>query len=120
MEAESSAVTWIVRFAAIIFLWMGFCCIFKPLEVAADCIPCIGPYLGNSVSCIISCVTCPVALGCGFGVAGIVWVVMRPLIGGSMLVLFCLCFGGAFALKFLAKQKKDEGGSGNPDVPDVQ
>merc|ERR1712137_584885 len=55
---------------------------------------------------------CGLAFGCGLGVAGIVWVVMRPLIGGIMLLVFCLCFGGAAALKFLA-QKKDAGGGGN-------
>lgn len=112
MEAESAAITWVLRFIALIFLWIGFCAIFKPLEVVTDCIPWIGPYLGDSVSCIISCVTCPLAFGCGLGVAGIVWVVMRPLIGGIMLLVFCLCFGGAAALKFLA-QKKDAGGGGN-------
>jgi len=115
MEAKSSTITWLLRFVALLFLWMGFCAIFKPLEVVADCIPWIGPYLGNSVSFVVGCVTCPLAFGCGLGVAGIVWVVMRPLIGGMMLVLFCLCFGGAVALKLLAK-KKDEGGGGNSEA----
>lgn len=111
MEAESSAITWILRFVALVVLWMGCCCIFKPLEVVADCVPFIGPYLGDSVSCIISCVTCPLACACGLGVAGVVWVVMRPMVGIPMLVVFCLCFGGAIALKVYAKGQKDAGGA---------
>merc|ERR1711920_804074 len=107
MQAESSGMTWIIRFIALSIMWMGFCCIFQPLEVAADCIPCIGPYLGDSVSCVISCVTCPLALACGMGVAGIVWVVMRPVLGIGMIVVCCLCFAGAIAVHAQAKSLKE-------------
>merc|ERR1719336_88354 len=103
MATQSSLITWVIRILALFGLWSGCACIFKPLEVAADCIPCIGPYLGDSVSCVISCVTCPLALACGMGVAGIVWVAMRPLWGIGMMAICCLCFAGAFAAHAQAK-----------------
>jgi len=94
LQAESSVLTTVLRLVAFLVMWMGFCCIFKPLEVAADCIPWIGPCLGDKVACIIGIATCPAACGCSLGVAGAVWVVMRPVVGICMLSVFGLCLCG--------------------------
>jgi len=59
------------------------------------------------MSVIIACVTCPLACACGVGVAGAVWVVMRPKVGLVMLAFFLLVFGGAAYLKWYAQKHKD-------------
>jgi len=108
MEAETSEITWILRVVFLVVLWMGFCCLFEPLEVMADCIPCIGPYLGDSISCIVGCVTCPVAFACGLGVAGVVWVLMRPLVGLGLLFGFFLIVGATWAVSVRLKNMREE------------
>jgi len=106
LQAESSMVTWLLRFVAAIVMWFAFCSIFKPLEVAADCIPFVGPYIGNCISCIIPVITCPLACACSVGVAGAVWVVMRPIVGSLMMfVCVAICCAGC-GLDIYARNKK--------------
>lgn len=106
LQAESSTVTWLLRFVAAIVMWFAFCSIFKPLEVAADCIPFVGPYVGNCISCIIPVITCPLACACSVGVAGAVWVVMRPIVGSLMMfVCVAICCAGC-GLDIYARNKK--------------
>merc|ERR1712038_984274 len=57
MQDESDALTWILRFIAFFVLWGALCSIFGPLQVAADCIPFIGPYLGQAMAYIVPIVT---------------------------------------------------------------
>ena len=45
-----------LRFLGFALAWVAFCLLAGPLEVAVDCIPCIGPMLGNAVSAITCCV----------------------------------------------------------------
>merc|ERR1712038_689058 len=89
LDAESDALTWILRCIAVIVMWMGFCCIFEPLEVAADCVPWVPRLCGDKLACIVGCVTCPAVCACSMGVAGAMWVFMRPVVGISMLSGFC-------------------------------
>jgi len=108
MQQDSSALTWALRFVFLLVLWAGFCCLFKPLEVVADCVPFVGPFLGNSIANLTCIFTCPVACACGLGVAGVVWVVMRPPVGITMILLFLVGIGGAVGLKMYARNHKKE------------
>merc|ERR1740121_74984 len=78
LEASAGALTWILRIFLWLLMWFACCCIFKPLEVAAECIPFVGEYIGDAIQFMVACITCPVACGCSCGVAGVVWIVMRP------------------------------------------
>jgi len=110
LKAEAHFITIFLRILGVVIMWMGFAMLFKPLEIAADCIPFVGPYLGDGVSCITGCITCPMAFCCGTGIIGFMWVFMRPLVGGPLLALWCCscALGPGLFYKYQQdKNKKD-------------
>lgn len=115
LRGEASATTWILRVVFLLLMWCGFSMLFKPLEVAADCIPCIGPCLGDSVSAITCCISLPMACACGMGVIGFMWVFMRPLVGVPLILIFCCTFGAAIGFKVYTSQNK-KGGDADPEA----
>mmetsp|Transcript_19716 Transcript_19716/g.54179 ORF Transcript_19716/g.54179 Transcript_19716/m.54179 type:complete len:507 (+) Transcript_19716:57-1577(+) len=112
LQAEARNLTWILRLVGFIIAWIAFALLAGPLEVVADCIPCIGPYLGDSVQAIACCVACLPACACAMGVIGIVWVAMRPFVGIPLIVVFCCGIGGLVVFKIYSKQQKNGGGGG--------
>lgn len=112
----SAAVTWILRLVGFILAWMSVCCLFGPLEIFADCIPCIGPYLGDMVQAVVCVISCPPACACSLFVIGIVWVGMRPMVGIPMLLVW-ICVVGAFGgwVYYSIKNKKEGGNSDEED-----
>jgi len=116
LEEEAAALTWVLRFVGFMIGWVAFCCLAGPLEVAADCVPCIGPFLGDSLMCVASVVSCLPATACALAVIGIVWIAMRPIVGGCLLAVFATCFGGLICFKCYAQQSGMSGGGGGPDA----
>jgi len=113
LKAQNSELTWFLRLLGFVLLWLAFCCLAGPLEVAADCIPCIGPYLGDAVHCVISVVSClPATFICIFVVC-VVWVAMRPLVG--LPLMFLTCVGGGLAAYFQMKAREQRKGGGQQD-----
>mmetsp|Transcript_44881 Transcript_44881/g.81895 ORF Transcript_44881/g.81895 Transcript_44881/m.81895 type:complete len:476 (+) Transcript_44881:66-1493(+) len=86
LSAEESAFTWVVRIVGFAALWIAFAFCLAPLGVAADCIPCIGGCISEAVECVACCVACVPATALCVLVTGIVWLVMRPLLGCGLLV----------------------------------
>merc|ERR1711933_289219 len=108
LASEATGLTWALRLVGFIVMWIAFCLCFGPLEVAGDCIPCIGPCVGDSIAAITCCATCLPATACTLGVAGFVWALMRPWVGIPMLVVFCAImvgFGG-----YVRKRRQEKGG----------
>lgn len=115
LTAEATSITVLFRVLGVVIMWIGFGLLFKPLEVAADCIPFVGPYLGNGVSFVTGCITCPMAFCCGLGIIGAMWVFMRPLVGGPLLVLWCCgCAVGTGLFYKWEQDKKKKEASGPP------
>lgn len=106
MQADSNLVTLVLRVVGFLLAWYAVSQVFGPLEVAADCIPFVGPYLGDAIDTVICCVSCPPALACVLGVAGVVWVAMRPLVGIPLLLIFVVTLGGYAVFKANAQQRK--------------
>lgn len=106
LRDENTTITWVVRIVGCGLLWMAFAMMFGPLEVAADCIPCVGPYLGDSISSITCCISCFPGIGCCLGVAGVVWVAMRPLIGIPLMLAWLLILGGFIG--FIVKKRAEK------------
>merc|ERR1712151_1132421 len=73
METESQALTWLLRALGFALMWVAFALMFGPLGVVADCIPCIGPMLGDSIETITCCISCLPATACCSLVVGVVW-----------------------------------------------
>eukprot|EP00439_Symbiodinium_sp_Y106_P076444 s227_g15.t1 len=93
-------------------------CAARPIAAAADIvgdclayIPCVGEFmedlLEGMVDTLLCMVSCGVGCSCGLLVIGIVWLFMRPLIGGGLL-LVCVVLGiCAFAVAHQHKANKD-------------
>jgi hypothetical protein len=113
MKAKSTAVTYVLRIVGFILMWCAFKCFFGPIGVIADCIPCIGPCLGDAVETIACVISCPPACACALGVIGVVWVAMRPAAGIPLMIIFCCVMSGMIGYSIYARKKRQEGGSGN-------
>jgi hypothetical protein len=109
MKEEQQVITWILRVAGLLVAWLSIYCVFDPIATAADAmggilayIPGLGEMLASALEgvvemflCIISC---SFACSCGLLVIGLVWLAMRPVIGGPvmaasmilLLVAFCV------------------------------
>mmetsp|Transcript_92220 Transcript_92220/g.177812 ORF Transcript_92220/g.177812 Transcript_92220/m.177812 type:complete len:463 (-) Transcript_92220:49-1437(-) len=90
LHDESTMLTWLLRFVGFGILWFAFSLFFAPLEVLADCIPCVGPFLGDSIEAVACGVSCLPASACCSLVIGIVWVAMRPVVGVPLIIFFCV------------------------------
>eukprot|EP00928_Gymnodinium_smaydae_P018434 TRINITY_DN17012_c0_g3_i1.p1 TRINITY_DN17012_c0_g3~~TRINITY_DN17012_c0_g3_i1.p1 ORF type:complete len:548 (-),score=89.94 TRINITY_DN17012_c0_g3_i1:678-2261(-) len=109
LKAAASFLTWFLRFLGWIMAWSAFFFLAGPLEVAGDCIPCIGPWIGDFISAVACCISCLPGTACCCFVIAIVWVAMRPLVGiPLMLITLCIFIGMAvFKLKFAKKPEKE-------------
>merc|ERR1712176_1376886 len=88
LSDEQSLITIALRVIGFIVMWVAFCLCFGPLEVAGDCIPCVGPWIGDAIATVTCCVSCLPATACTLGVVGLVWVVMRPDVGVPCMLAF--------------------------------
>lgn len=102
-EASNKMMTWILRLAGLIIMTIGLSMVFRPLSVAADLVPIIGSIVGAGtglvallISAVLSLITIAIA-----------WVVYRPLIGITLLVVAVAIavFLGMKLGKARAKQK---------------
>ena len=108
-EAENAAATWILRFVGFAAMALGIYLIFRPIEVFADIIPCVGSIVGCGIvfmavliAAILSSITIAIA-----------WLVAHPMIGGIVLAVTLSVIGCcAFGVKKLVKKNSDEGGAG--------
>lgn len=112
LEKEHYTTTWIIRIVGFALLWLAFSLLFGPLEVLADCIPCIGPCLGDSIAAVTCCISCLPATACCSLVVGVVWVVMRPLVGVPLLLLSAAVVVGFIIFKMNAKKLQGSPSSG--------
>ena len=96
--AQNTLITWLVRLGGFILIWIGFGLLFAPLSVLADIVPLFGSLVGAATGLIAFLLALAVALT----VIAIAWVVFRPLLGITLIVLAvaALFFGfRAFAKK---------------------
>ncbi|CAJ1462305.1 unnamed protein product [Effrenium voratum] len=114
LEEANTTSTWMMRFLGLCFAWIAVYCCFQPIsasiDVVGDClriIPCVGGLLEDLLEGMVTCLLCVVSCCCGcslgFLVIALMWLYMRPLIGGGLLAI-CLVLGiGGY---FLAYQNK--------------
>jgi hypothetical protein len=81
-QGENTIITWLLRLAGLVLMWIGFGLIFKPLSVLADVIP----FLGSIVGAGGGFVALLIAMVGTFTTIAIAWLVVRPLLGGSLLI----------------------------------
>jgi len=103
MRKEKDIKTWVLRLVGLLVAWLALYCCFNPIALAADVMgDCLGyiPFFGPAVEsllegvvemflCIISC---GFGCSCGLFIIAIVWLGMRPLVGGPLLAGVILLF----------------------------
>mmetsp|Transcript_41270 Transcript_41270/g.74385 ORF Transcript_41270/g.74385 Transcript_41270/m.74385 type:complete len:468 (-) Transcript_41270:84-1487(-) len=101
-KADNAAFTWILRFVGFILMALGLYLIFRPIEVFADIIPCVGSIIGCGiifVSVLISAILSSITIS-------IAWLVAHPKIGGIVLAVTLTVIGCcAFGVKKLGERK---------------
>ena len=102
--AEANAMlTWILRAAGLIVMWIGFALIAKPLAVFGDLVPFIGSILEFGIGLLAFLLAGVISLL----TVAIAWIVYRPVLGAALIAL-------AVALPFLVKRMR---GGPKPAVP---
>lgn len=98
-QSSNSAMTWVIRLAAIAGLILGFALIFRPLSVLASVLPVLGSVMGFGTGVLAA------ILGSGLGlvVIALAWFAYRPLVAVLALGLAGLLTAG---LVLLAKKRK--------------
>ncbi|MEI7729167.1 MAG: TMEM43 family protein [Verrucomicrobiota bacterium] len=82
-KKDNSLLTWILRGICIVFMWIGFLLIFKPIQVLADIIP----FLGNLVGFGTALLALAFALPLSFITIAVAWIWYRPLLGIALLAV---------------------------------
>ena len=104
-EAANAATTWILRFVGFGAMSLGLYLIFRPIEVFADIIPCVGSIIGCGIifmaifiSAFLSTITISIA-----------WLAAQPKIGAIVLVVMLVVVGGCgFGYKKYKGRGKDD------------
>ena len=80
-ERDNMILTWVLRLAGVVAMWLGVYLVLRPLVVVADVVPLIGSLIGAGAGAL--------ALACTMAVAGFVialaWFYYRPLVGAAVL-----------------------------------
>ncbi|PSJ60573.1 TMEM43 family protein [Kumtagia ephedrae] len=95
---ENTVVTWIVRIAGLLFLFVGFALLLGPLGVIADVLP----FLGSIVRLGTGALALVLALLAGFVTIAVAWFWYRPLLS---LGLVAIALAVAFVLSKLGRAR---------------
>ncbi len=90
-EQSNKTMTWILRAAGFMAMFIGIGMMLKPLSVALDVVP----FLGNLAESGIGIVSFLMAAGFALATISIAWLFYRPLIGGGMLAGAVILVAGA-------------------------
>lgn len=97
-ESENTVITWALRFFGFIIMLIGFSMLLNPLKILADVVPFIGSLVGFGTG-LISLMLASVG---SLIVIAIAWLAVRPLLGGSLLVIAM----GGFVYTILRLRRK--------------
>jgi hypothetical protein len=97
--ATNTFVTWLVRLGGFVLIWIGFGLLFAPISVLADIVPIFGSLVGAATGLVAFLLALAVALT----VIAIAWVVFRPLLGISLLVIAIVA--AVFGFRAFGKKK---------------
>ncbi len=95
---ENRILTWVLRLAGAVIMFVGFSLILRPLVVVADVVPLIGDILGAGaglVSLVLTAILAPV-------VVAVAWLWYRPVVS---IVALVLGFALAYGFKMLASRR---------------
>jgi len=96
-EVKNGRLTWILRGAGFLAMWIGLAMLLNPLKVLSDVIGIVGDIVGAG----IGIVTGLIAVVLSFITIAIAWISFRPIVGIGLLVVA----GGALALILVLRSR---------------
>lgn len=108
LEVEKWLVAMCLRLLSFFLIWVSLVFLLSPLDIVAECASCFPEWMADAFARITMCIACLPACGCTLGVVGIVWVVMRPLLGITGILIFCCCGCGFAAFKAQQAHERKE------------
>ena len=99
-QRDNAVITWLVRSAGFLVMFMGLKTVSQPLEVVLDRIPLVGRFAGDLMGGATGIVTCIVAAALSILTIAIAWFAYRPLLTFVLLAIV----GG---LGYIMKKKVD-------------
>ncbi len=99
-QAARATLTWILRLVGFAMMFIGLNMILRPLSMLTEVIPLLGRITGG----ILSFICFILALVLSLITIGIMWIAVRPLLGGAILAVAA----GIFLLIFFIRKKKDD------------
>lgn len=96
-QSANSAMTWFLRIAGLVMMYVGLSCVLRPLSVLMDVIP----FLGDLIGAGISLISFLIALPCSLVTIAVAWIYYRPLLGIGLLVV------AAALIVFLFRKKAE-------------
>ncbi|HET7930778.1 MAG TPA: TMEM43 family protein [Rhodanobacteraceae bacterium] len=93
-RSSESHLTWILRAVGAIAMFAGFAIFFSPLATLASVLPWLGWLAGKLTGLLALVISVPLTLV----VIALAWLAVRPLIGGTLLVLAALALFGLWRM----------------------
>jgi len=100
-QKENTIITWLLRAAGCLMMYLGFALVFKPLSVLADVVPFIGSLVGMGTGLLAFSLAVPLSLL----TIAVAWIAYRPVLG----VLLLAAAGGVVFLAVKMKKSKPSG-----------
>ncbi len=101
-EKQNTILTWVLRGAGLLLAFIGFSLVFAPLSVAADVVPLVGSIVGLGTGLAAFLLALPLSLA----VIAVAWIVFRPVLGVTLLVLALGVIGGGI---WMGMKKRAQG-----------
>ncbi len=105
-QAANVRLTWLLRAAGLVLMWVGLGLVFGVLSVLADLIPILGDVVGAGVKFVTLLVSAVLSLV----TISIAWIYHRPVLGAALLAL-------SVALAYLAATKLRKAHAAAPATP---
>ena len=111
LHGQLEGQVWTLRVIALLGFCGGAFLFCRPLAVAPDILPCIGPAVGDLVGCALGMLSCAVGACTFLVVTALCWLWFRPLVGLLLLALAAaLAYGAARHRRLsLAKRRATRG-----------
>jgi hypothetical protein len=110
-KARNAMITWLLRLGGFVVMWIGFMMFVRPLKVVADVLPFAGELVGFASGIVMLLVAGTIS----FVTIGIAWLVYRPLLG-----ITCLVLAGGLVFLIVKKKRAARGAFAViPPVPNI-
>ncbi len=117
-QARNKAATWVLRILGILLNFFGIALFMKPLGVALDLVPLVGPFVSDLVQMGVGVAAGALSLAlCSLTIAA-AWLAVRPAIGVPLLLLSFAAAAGLVAAR--ERRRRGAGGAAGSASPQAQ